>query len=393
MKKILSQLPIQILIAICSALFLTSWLTLNTASLLYSLSCLIKDALMLFLPLITFSYIFYAMLKFARSAPMLILLVIFTLILSNLISFTSIFMVSQYIMPKFLPMDSLNLTQSAQEIHCLFSVPIPDIWSPKSGMLTGLALGILMSFYHSEKMHNFSQKIKDLSTNILNKYFIPFLPLFIFGFVVKLQFEGAIISLMRGYGKVLLITIPLFITYMSIFFLLANKGRIKDTVQHIKDCSGALITAFSTMSSITSLPLMFKATEKHIDNDNYTHFIIPGTINIHLLGDSIIFATTICALLLLYQHPFPSPFELAKFIGFYCLSRFSVAAVPSGSALVTMPLTQRYLGFGDEIAGVFLTLGILQDALITLGNTGGNCAFAKLTYNLFGKKILGRIDN
>jgi len=388
MRKLFKQLPIQILFVIVAAIVLTPFLSKNTLNIFYSISSLFKDALMLFLPILIFSYIFSSMIKFAKSAPMLILSILITITLSNLIAFVLTFFSAKFLF-SFLDLSAgLQFSSQVDSIESLTNLSIPDFWSSKNGMLLGFVAGVALSFAKNKKIYQISETLKDNVTKVFNNYFVPLLPLFIFGFFVKLQYEGAIASLFTGYGKVLLMVIPMLVGYISFLFLTVNRFNMKNTIQHMKDSFLATLTGFTTTSSIASLPLMVKAAQKHTSRKDYVEFVIPAVINIHAIGDTVIFASMIVSILYIFNVPFPSVSTFMVFLYYYLLAKFSTAAVPAGGTLAVMPLTIIYLGFSYKMAAIFMTLGILQDCLMTAGNVVGNVLYVKFSYDFFGKKVL-----
>lgn len=343
---------------------------------------------MLILPVITFTYMFSSMLKFAKSAPKLLFLILVTVIVSNALSVSIPYFLAQMLIPFLSLGQGLSISSSSDVIQCVMQLPIPSFWTPKNGMLMGLILGILLNFVPVPSVTRGAQFLKDQVSYVLNRFFIPLLPLFVFGFFAKLQYEGAIITLFQGYGKVLLIVLPIYSAYLGFWFLFVNGFNVKAAWAHIKDSFTAFITAFSTMSSLATMPLMLKVAQKHTGQKEFSEFIVPSVINIHMMGDGIMFSTMIVSLFYLFNMPLPSMCAFLTFLYYYLLARFSTAGVPGGTTLVLMPLTVSYLGFTDEMASVFLTLGIILDSFCTLGNVAGNIAYASFSYNFFGKKLL-----
>ena len=388
-QKLINQLPFQILFVIVLSIVLTPIISKSVVGLFYSASCLFKDALMLFLPAVTFAYMFSSMMKFAKNAPFMLVAILGTIIVSNFLSFTIPYFISKELM-SFLDLSGgLNVVTQSESVIAKISLPIPDFWSPKNGMLLGLVLGIFLSLFNQSFVVSFSNYLRDKVTQILNTFFIPLLPLFVFGFFSKLQFDGMVGALFAGYGKVLCIVLPIFVVYLGTCFLIINRFNLKMTKEYLKDSFESFITAFSTMSSIATMPLMFKVSKKHVKNKEYVDFIIPSVINFNMMGDGIIFSTSIVAIFYLFNVPFPDFATFFTFVMYYLIARFSIAGVPGGSALMLAPLTVTYLGFTNEMSSVFITLGILQDCLATLGNVTGNIIYSHLSYNLFGKKIVG----
>ena len=389
-KKWMGQLPIQILLMLVSSVMFTPFLSKDAIGIFYSISCLFKDALMVILPLITFTYMFASMLKFAKSAPKLLFTILVTVIVSNVFSFALPYGLAQLLIP-FLDLgQGLDLAPINETIQCLIQLPIPSFWTPKNGMVMGLVLGIFLNFFSYPLVLKATQSLKDHVSYVLNQFFIPLIPVFVFGFFSKLQYEGSVNVLFQGYGKVLLIVLPIYFSYLFLGFLVVNRFHFIKTYQHIKESIAAFVTAFSTMSSLATMPLMLKVAQKHTGQEEFSEFIIPSVINIHMMGDGIMFSTMIVSLFYLFHTPLPTFGAFLMFLYYYLLARFSTAGVPGGTTLILMPLTISYLGFTNEMASVFLTLGIVLDSFCTMGNVAGNILYASFAYQTFGKDLLSK---
>lgn len=348
----------------------------------YTASSIIKSGLVILLPVITFTYMFSSMLKFARSSPGLILSVLTSLQISNVLALVIGFFALKWSAPYFLTAGSICLRQGIS-IDSYINISIPNFWSPANGMLFGFVLGIIFSFIKSSGVIRLSESLKSFIGKILRKLLIPVLPLFIFGFFVKMRFEGTIEALMAGYSKVFIFVTLLLFVYMGILLLIAHSFNIRSAWRHIKCMITPLLTGFTTMSSMATLPFTLACTKEVLVDDDYSDFIIPFTAGVHMVGDGIVFGVTIAALIYMYSACDPSLPVLGMFAFYYMLSKFSAAGIPAGTTAIVMPMLGQYLGFSEEMMGVFFSVCVLQDCLITTGNVGGNCIFAKLSFNSF----------
>lgn len=382
LKRLLSDTMIQIIIVLIAGYILTPYMGQEGISWAYTASSVIKSGLIILLPLITFTYMFASMLKFARSSPGLILSVLTALQVSNVLALAIGFFAIKWTAPYFLTAGSICFNQG-MTINSYLNIFIPSFWSPANGMLFGFIMGIIFSFIKSSGIIRLSESLKIFIGSILRKLLIPVLPVFIFGFFVKMRFEGTIEALMTGYSKVFIFVAILLFAYLTILLIIAHRFNMYSAWRHVKCMVTPLLTGFATMSSMATLPFTLACTKEVLENDDYSDFIIPFTSGIHMVGDGIIFGVTIAALTYMYSACEPSLPVLGIFAFYYMLSKFSAAGVPAGTTAIIMPMLGQYLGFSEEMMGVFFSVCVLQDCVITMGNVGGNCIFAKLSFSFF----------
>ena len=381
-KQLLSNTIFQIIIVLIAGYILTPYMGQEGVAWAYTASTIIKTGLVILLPVITFTYMFGSMLKFARSSPGLIISVLTSLQISNVLAFAIGFFALKWTAPYFLTAGSICLNQTV-DISSHINIPIPSFWSPANGMLSGFIFGIIFSFIKSSGILRLSESLKKTIGNILSKALIPVLPIFIFGFFVKMRFEGTIEALMAGYSKIFIFVTLLLFIYLGILLIISHSFNFRSAWRHVKCMITPLLTGFTTMSSMATLPFTLACTKEALENDDYSDFIIPFTAGVHMVGDGIIFGVTIAALIYMYSACEPSLAVLSLFTFYYMLSKFSAAGVPAGTTAIVMPMLGQYLGFSEEMMGIFFSVCVLQDCLITTGNVGGNCIFAKLSFNFF----------
>ena len=383
LKRICKDTLFQVILAVFLGYVLTPYLSQNMVEWALTMSNFVKAGLMYLLPVVTFTFIFCSMLKFARSAPLLILGVLILMQLSNLVAFTASFYAGHFVSP-FLLTEGITSVQNTITITEKISISVPSIWTPMNGMLGGLIFGLIFSFVNSPAVFLLSELLKGLINKIFQKIFPPFLPIFIFGFFAKMRFEGTLTALMAGYSKVVLYIVVFSIVYLFIFTLFANFGHIRKTLRHYKNMIPAVLTGLSTMSTMAAMPLMFNMAKKEIDDEDFTNFIIPSIVNNHMLGDGFVFGTLAATIMFMYGAEAVPLSGYFIFMSYYALSKFSTAGVPAGTVAVTMPLLGPYLGFSSEMLSLFFTLGVLLDSVLTAGNVGGTCVLSKLAYRFLG---------
>lgn len=385
----LKKTPVQLLLAVFLAYILLPFLSLTTISVFFTFSQLLKEFLMLFLPFIVFFYLASALLSFQKSAPLLVLSIIGLVIISNAATVLMVYgFLNLFIDQVCTPFDG-GFALNETKIIALYELPIKKIVSTEWGMLSAIFLSLILGFLKGllkEYIVLSVEKGKVLATSFLRSCFVPLLPFYVFGYVLKLLCDGSLTLLIQHYGKIFFICVALIICYSILFYFLANKGNLRKTWHSISTMLPAALTGFSTMSSAAAMPVTLQATEKNLHQEgapaSYGQFVIPFTTNIHLIGDGISLSLTALTLLYMSGTPLPSLQSYLIFTFWYCLAKFSTAAVPGAGVLIILPVMQNYLHLSAELNSVLTTIYILKDGLLTATNIMGNGGFALLSYNL-----------
>ena len=382
LKKLFKKsLPLQLFLCIVFAFIFGDQLSHTTIRCLYTISCVLKEILMLVLPIMIFSYIFAALLSLERNAPLLIIFILVMVVISNaLVSFTS-YGVGRAMLP-FITITQHGNIALAEEMIPYFVLGIPKIVSPDKAMLAGIILGIIFCFFHVPKITKAGNKLQRIVTGFLEKCFIPFLPLYVLGFILKMHYEGNLSILFQNYAQVFVLICILIISYISLMYLIANNFSWTNFKKTVKQMSAAGLTGFSTVSSAITMPVTIDATEVNIKDKPFARLIVPATVNIHMIGHGLSIPITSLTILMLCGHPLPSLESFALFVVFFCLAKFSATAVPGGGIIVILPILQSQLGFTPEMSSIIIMLDILQDAILTSANVMGNGAFAIICYRL-----------
>lgn len=375
--NMLKSLPVQLIIAIISAFFLSSILNVETIRIFYSISCILKELLMGILPIVIFSYITAAILSMEQRAPMLILSIIILVTLSNAFTVLISYGIGINLLP-LLTIEGDALSGIKDTVLPLFSLPIPELLSPDKSMLLGIAIGLIFSFYRIPKITALSHDFRHYVTLFLQKAFIPLLPIYVFGFILKMEYEGTLTILVKNSGHIFGLLCILTITYISMLYYIASGFKLSRFFEFIRNMIPAGITGFSTMSSAATMPVTLEATEKNTGDEEFTDLVIPTTVNIHLLGDALAIPIMALAVLSLSGMPLPTMEDYLLFTLYFCIAKFSVAGIPGGGIIVMLPILQKYLHLTPEMASLMTTIYIVQDPIFTSANVMGNGAFAIL---------------
>ncbi|CAO5678351.1 MAG: hypothetical protein HEEMFOPI_00337 [Holosporales bacterium] len=378
----------QLFCSVLIAFFIEPYLSIFSISFFFSLSLILKDFLMIILPFIIFFCLSSVLSNFKSSAPLLVLGVVVFVILSNMLTVLSAYSVGYFLLPQICGEKCLIISNLETKINPLFRIPIQSFIKNEYALLSGVLVGLIIPFLkecHQARVAHFLSRGKSFSTYILKKCFIPFLPIYVFGFVLKLHFDGALTTLLDSYGKIFCINLILIVVYILLMYLVASNFSFKKALVYIQNMLPAGLTGLSTMSSMAALPITLKATEENTNNEDFSEFIVPSTANIHMVGDGLNIALTAIALLLMTRCEFPALGAYMIFVLHYCIVKFSGVGVPGGGVLVILPVVQTYLGLNSELTSLLATIYILQDAILTSANVMANGAFAIITHTVFKK--------
>lgn len=385
MFSLIKKLPVQLVLSITIAFIANTFISFETVSIFFTLSCFIKELLMAVLPFVIFSYISAAILDLEQRAPLLILSLLILVTCSNAFTVLVSYGVGMSILPWIATAGSGPITALHETVSPLYCLGIPQLLSPDRAMLCGLGFGLFFSFLKVPKISAAISHMRGWVNIALKKGFIPLLPLYVFGFVLKMAHEGTLDMLMKNYGQVFLLTCTLIIVFLSSLYLIAADFRPKRFFSLVREMIPAGITAFSTMSSAATMPITLAATEKNMGDAQFTQLVIPTTVNNHLMGDALSIPLIGLAILLLSGFPLPTFESYLIFVFYFCLAKFSTAGIPGGGVIVLLPVLQTHLGLSPEMTSLVATLYILQDPIITGANVMGNGAFALISYKICKK--------
>lgn len=381
------SLPVRLVIAVTLAFFLSSHLDSNTVSIFYTISIVLKDVLMLLLPFVVFSYLCSAVLSLQGKATFLIFGVFGLVIVSNIINVFTAYGAAEAFFG-FLKPISLEAIQSQSSIEAFWRLPFSSFLTADKAMFLGLIIGFIGNLSGARLVTQAVTTLKNWTTIALNIAFIPFLPVYVFGFVLKIGFEGALGTLATAYAPVFFLSFATIQAYLFFWYAVGCNGNMRATFTAIRNMLPAWLTGFSTMSSAATLPVTLKCVEANTHNPQLTNFVVPATANVHMIGDGINITLTALALLAMSGAPLPSFTAFLAYVGAYVVTKFSGSGVPGGGMIILLPVVEKHLGLSSELCSLVATLYILQDSLMTASNVAGNGALALIANKLFAKKFV-----
>lgn len=386
-NKLKLGLPVQLILMLAFVFLFGDYFPHIFIAGAYAISLSIKELLLYVMPFIIFSFIFSCLVSFRGGSFKFLVSLLGSVCLSNFVSTMIAFSVSMgaiHVLQGF----SISTMEAQSTLTPAWDLSlqrlIPNDWA----LFAGLAFGLLGSFQSTEKLEKVSEFLKKAAHGLLNRVFIPILPLFIFGFILKMQFEGTIVSALTTYAPIALLFFATQILYVGLLYGVGADYNFNRWVEQLKNVMPAGMTALSTMSSLASMPYTLQAAEKNTNGDEMVDVIVPATVNVHLVGDSIAIPMMALAILFNMGMPMPTLSLYLIFAFYFVVNKFAVAAVPGGGILVMLPVLQQYLQFNDEMLSLITMLYILFDAIITFVNVLGNGAFAILFTRFYRRQTL-----
>lgn len=376
----LRSMPFILIVVIAIVALFNPIIPLSAKEILYALSLTVKSAIVFVLPVIIFGLLFKTMVGLASRATAIIALILLCVCCSN---FTSTFL-SHYIGEWIYQLD-LNLIQpkTVEGLSAAWTFTLPKLIDNNKAMFSGIILGILLGNWQPKLAQTLANKLNWLITKILMsfKYLIP---VFVAGFVVKLQYDGVIGVIIKDYASIFAVIALAQFSYVLLAYTLINKFNFSSTIACIKNILPAAIAGFSTMSSAAVMPLTIEGAGNNAKNKDLARSVVPATVNIHLVGDCIAIPIFAYALMKSFGMPEPGIMTYTLFVMYFVIAKFSVAAIPGGGIVVMLPILENYLGFTPEMLSLITALYILFDPVITCCNVLGNGAFAALIDKLLG---------
>lgn len=384
-SKILKpNLSLNLLGILAGALLFGHLLPDTVQSGLYAISLSLKEILLFALPLVIFSCLFSCLLGFRGKAIGFMVAIFGIVCLSNYLSTLFAYGVGSL---GLIRLESFTTDTAKQALDLL---PLWQFTLPKWILNDhALYLGFILGTYFSLRPAAFADKLgnilKQIVTVFLKKGFIPVLPLFALGFVLKMQHDGLLTQIVQSYLPLLLVIFLAYVAYLALLFALAANFKFERWIFYIKNALPAGMMGFSTMSSMAAMPVTLTAAEKNTNSPDIANVVIPTTVNIHLLGDCIAIPLMAIAIMASFGFEFPSFATFGVFALYVVLARFAAAAVPGGGILVVLPILETHLGFTGEMSALITTLYILFDPVITVTNVLGNNALVILLTKLYRK--------
>jgi len=368
------SLPVQLLIILGFVVFFGNMLSYQTVQLFYSISLTFKECLSFLLPFMVFAFICSGILAFKKRAPLVIGVLLTCILLSNSLVALFAYLTSTSLLCSITNGVFIYQLVTSGTISPLWSFALAKPISSEKAMLLAVIIGMLLSYITIPSAEQAIARFKKSIEWIMNRFFIPILPLYILGFLLEIHHKGVFLQLFQSYGKTFALIFVLHMVTIFIIYFIASNFKIQKTLFYIQNAIPSYLTAFGTMSSTATIPVTVQCAQKNINNTPLVQVATPILANVHLLGDAI--STPILAIITIYLFTgtIPTVVTFATFIMYFCLTMLAVSGVPGGGIIVMIPILTSVLGFTDAMISIITTLYLLQDAIGTAANVMGDGA-------------------
>ncbi|NQY42230.1 MAG: cation:dicarboxylase symporter family transporter [Legionellales bacterium] len=376
MKKYWSNIVVQMILVISGVFLLGGFLPLSLKAGILSISLLMKELLLFVLPLIIFILVFSSFSCVSSGliafTSLLLILICFSNFCATMFSYQFGFLTQNFIL------NNSIIETNNSPLHANFTISLPKICSNALALSLGMIAGIVTSIRNII----FLKKTAKLGLNIVNKFlariFTPTIPIFILGFILKMQHEGTLEILFKNFLPLVSVILTIYLIYLGLFYLLLNKGNIHNTITCIKNILPAGITGFSSMSSAVAMPPLISGTTENAIDKNIPRKIVPFITNTHMLGDALGIPLMAFSLYILEYNTFPPLYIFFIFSIGYVFAKFASAGIPGGTILIMIPVLESKLGFTSAMSSTILMIYLLLDPICTFGNILGNGCFTIL---------------
>jgi Na+/H+-dicarboxylate symporter len=369
------------LLSILTALLIAFWghplIPIHIKSFFLSVSLCLKDLFLLLMPFIMSIFLLTSLKKLGSNAFRFAIFFVIFIIGSNFFATMTSYGVSQFFLKKM----HFSLVQESYHLEPTFLLSIPKMFKNEHAFLSTIIFFVLGNYFFKHKRDSFIEKSNQIIKFFLEKILSPTIPIFIFGFALKMAHENTLALIFENYFKVLIFIISSCFFYIFIMYIVGC-GAIKKTFKAVSHMCPAMLSGLTTASSALSLPSTIMACEKNTSSP-LVRAILPLSSNIHLIGDCFSIIIIALALRVSFGLPDVSFLNFFVFAIFFVLNKFAVAGVPGGGVLIMLPILEKYLGFSPDMLSLISGIYILFDPIVTMFNILGNGAFSMIFIKFF----------
>ncbi len=381
-KKFLN-LPFFVLTLFITVLCFGNQIDADVKSQLYAISLCLKDIIVFVLPIIIFSFVLNGILNLKNESIKVILILVPLVCLSNFSGFWVAYIFTTPILKTGIV--TISKLNSQNTLIPAWDSLITPIIKNDVALICGVCLGIIGNFIKSNALYRLSSTFNNFANFILKRIICPVLPIFVLGFIIKMQYEGTLTLIIKEYALLLGIVAVLAYGYMfTIMFFLSNRN-LKNTIQKFKNLLPSVLIGLFSMSSAAAIPTTIEGSEKNLKNKNIAKFVIPATANMHLLGDCFAIPIIGLALMVSFGYELPNLGQYFVFTLYGVAAKFAAAGIPGGSALIFVPIFESVFGFSAPMLTAITAIYILFDPIATSSNVFGHGMFAILFEKVYNK--------
>ncbi len=386
LKSLLFKIIVAIGLGILCSLFFPEWAGRTFAT----FNGLFSGFLGFFVPVLIFSLITPAIASLGRGAGKWLGVTAGIAYVSTIISGLIAYGVAEGTYPSLLSNESMIKAEDIDEgaLQPFFSVEMDPPMGVMSALLLAFTVGIALASMRTEVLYRGAEELREVSMNVIQKFIIPLLPIYIFGVFLTMGMNGNLKLTLTQFSKVLILAVLMTWVILALQFLLAGLFAGRNPLTALRNMMPAYFTALGTSSSAATIPVTLECTRKNGVPQSVADFVVPLCATVHLSGSmqkialfafSIVYMTGIDM----------SPGMALGFIFLLGVMMIAAPGVPGGAIMAAVGLLQSQLGFDDGQVALMIAAYIAIDSFGTACNVTGDGAIA-LTVNRLAKGQLRR---
>jgi len=372
MKKILTSLPVRLLIAIVLGVILGAVCSESVMAVVVSIKNVLGQIIMFCVPLIVLGFIAPSITTLGKNASRLlgvaVAIAYISSVLAALLSTTAGYAI--------IPHLSIAADASVKELPAdIFALSIPQIMPVMSALALSLLLGLAATWTKSETTIKLLGEFQNIVLEIVKKVVIPILPVYICGTFMGLSYDGTVTRQFPAFIQIIAIVMVGHFIWMGVLYLVAGIYSGKNPVEVFKHYGPAYLTAVGTMSSAATLSVALECAHKSkVLRKDMVDFGIPLFANIHLCGSVLTEVFFCMAINLMLYGTLPSVGTMILFCVLLGIFAVGAPGVPGGTVMASLGIVVSVLGFDATGTALILAIFALQDSFGTACNVTGDGA-------------------
>ena len=383
MKKILSSLPVRLIIGVVIGIIIG----LGSADLwiggtdvggtimqvVLTLKNLLGSLINFCVPLIIIGFIAPSITRLRSNASRMLVLALALAYTSSVCAALMSMGAGYAIIPGLSIQSAAEGLREAPEL--LFNLDIAPVMSVMSALVFSVLVGLAATWTRAKVITQVLEEFQRVVLAVVSRVVIPILPFFIAGTFCGLAYEGSITRQLPVFLIVILIVMVGHYLWLAVLYLLAGLYSGEKPWEVLRHYGPAYLTAVGTMSSAATLAVALEGARKSkVLRRDMVDFGIPLFANIHLCGSvltEVFFVMTVSKVL---YGELPSLPTMILFC--FLLGVFAVGApgVPGGTVMASLGLIISVVGFDNDGTGLMMTISALQDSFGTACNITGDGA-------------------
>ncbi len=348
-----------------------------------TISMLFESFIKFLIPLIILFFIAEGLAQLQKKSNKIVTAILSLAFISTLLAGLMAVFVGLEIIPLFSLMP-VEMAQSGQ-FPPYFKLPLIPIMDILPALLLAFIIGIGLQYTHGQTTQQLIHDGHNILHLLLKNIVIPILPLYILSIFVSFSASGIIVNTFASYIGVLSLVIILQITWLLTLYVIAGIISKQNPFTLLRNMLPAYVTAFGTMSSVSTIPVSIRANKKNNVHESIVNVTVPLCATIHLSGSIITILT--CSLAVLHLVPgLPTVGFSQILLALLLLSVVMIAApgVPGGGVMASLGVLTLMFGFNEDAIGLMIALYMTQDSFGTATNVTGDGAISVIVDRWYG---------